>query len=54
MHDVRVLPNGNISLFDNRTFLPFVDPQGSGPARYVEYDLDLANDGATMVREVAR
>ncbi|HWM19620.1 MAG TPA: aryl-sulfate sulfotransferase, partial [Ilumatobacteraceae bacterium] len=54
MHDVRVLPNGNISLFDNRTFLPFADPQGSGPARYVEYDLDLANDGATMVREVSQ
>jgi hypothetical protein len=54
MHDVRVLPNGNISLFDNRTFLPFASPQGSGPARYVEYEIDTATNTATMVREVRR
>jgi hypothetical protein len=54
MHDVRVLPNGNISLFDNRTFLPFASPPGSGPARYVEYEIDTATDTATMVREVRR
>jgi hypothetical protein len=55
MHDVRVLPNGNISVFDNRTSMPIPGAEAVGPARYVEYELDLAADPkptATMVREV--
>jgi hypothetical protein len=54
MHDVQVLPNGNISIFDNRTSLPFAGGAVSGPARYVEYDIDTAANTATMVRQVRR
>jgi hypothetical protein len=54
MHDIQVLPNGNISIFDNRTSLPFADGAVSGPARYVEYDIDTAANTATMVRQVRR
>jgi Arylsulfotransferase (ASST) len=54
MHDVRVLPNGNVTVFDNRTSLPIPGGTATGPARYVEYDIDTAANTATMVREVRR
>ncbi len=44
-HDVRRLPNGNITIFDNGTFS---DPQYS---RGVEYELDEVNMTATQVWE---
>ena len=54
-HDIEVLPNGNITLFDNRTPFSFATgPAVSGPARFVEYRLDLAARRATMVRQQAR
>ena len=44
-HDIRVLPNGNITLFDNGT-------QHSPPySRGVEYELDEQNKTATLVWE---
>ena len=44
-HDIRVLPNGNITLFDNGT-------QHSPPySRGVEYNLDEQNKTATLVWE---
>lgn len=42
-HDARLLPNGNISLFDDHTDMP-------GVARGVEYALDFAAGTARMVR----
>jgi hypothetical protein len=54
MHDIQVLPNGNISLFDNRTSLAFAGGAVTGPARYVEYHIDTSANTATMVREVRR
>ncbi|HEX4982048.1 MAG TPA: aryl-sulfate sulfotransferase, partial [Ilumatobacteraceae bacterium] len=54
-HDVRVLPSGNISMFDNRTqFTGAVPPFAvtSGAARYVEYAIDETAGTATMVREI--
>jgi Arylsulfotransferase (ASST) len=42
-HDARFLPNGHISIFDNHSL--------AGPARGVEYALDLANGTATLVAE---
>jgi len=44
-HDIRRLPNGHITLFDNGNFL---SPQYS---RAVEYDLDEVNKVATLVWE---
>lgn len=51
-HDVRVLPNGNVTLFDNRTPFPFATV--TGPARFVEYAVDAANGRASLVRQVVR
>jgi len=42
-HDARILPNGNLSIFDNGTFQQF--------ARYIEYELDTVAMTATLVRE---
>ncbi len=44
-HDIRRLPNGNVSLFDNRT--------GQGPqySRGIELSLDLAAMTATLVKD---
>jgi hypothetical protein len=42
-HDARFLPNGHISIFDNHSL--------AGPARGVEYALDLANGTATLVAQ---
>lgn len=58
-HDVRVRPDGNVTLFDNRTRFPFPIGDGvvSGPARFVEYLIDEsagANGRATVVRQIAR
>jgi hypothetical protein len=54
-HDIEVLPNGHITLFDNRTPFTFADgPSVSGPARFVEYQLDLTSGRATVVRQQAR
>ncbi len=44
-HDIRRLPNGNITLFDNRTGLPGVH------SRAVEYRLDETAKTATLVWE---
>ncbi len=46
-HDIRRLPNGNYSLFDNANMMP--PPRVS---RGVEYALDTVNWTATMVNEV--
>ncbi len=43
-HDVRRLPNGNITVFDNQHFAP-------GGSRTVEYTLDHVNHTATKVNE---
>jgi outer membrane protein assembly factor BamB len=43
-HDARILPNGNISLFDNQA-------PTRAPARAVEYSLDLASGTAQRVFE---
>ncbi|HEX4981735.1 MAG TPA: aryl-sulfate sulfotransferase, partial [Ilumatobacteraceae bacterium] len=54
-HDVRVLPNGNISMFDNRTQFTNASPPlapVTGAARYVEYAIDETAGTATMVREI--
>ena len=54
-HDVQVLPNGNITLFDNRTPFPFATgPAVSGAARFVEYRIDEGAGTATLVRQVRR
>jgi hypothetical protein len=56
-HDVRLLPNGHISMFDNRTQFTAAVPAfapTSGPARYVEYAIDTTNNTATLVREIRR
>ena len=45
-HDIRRLPNGNITIFDNQ----FGTPQGS---RVVEYELNLTNSTVSMVNEYA-
>jgi hypothetical protein len=42
-HDARFLPNGNITLFDNRSM--------GGAARGVEHALDLINGTATLVAQ---
>jgi len=42
-HDARFRPNGNISLFDDHSF--------AGPARGVEYALNLTNGTATLVAQ---
>ena len=44
-HDVRILPNGNLSMYDNHF--------GSADSRGVEYELDVPNRLATKVREYA-
>jgi hypothetical protein len=55
MHDVQILPNGNVSMFDNRTpFAGFEKILASGPARYVEYAIDEGAKTATVVREIRR
>ncbi len=41
-HDVRFLPDGTISMFDDQTLMP-------GPARAVIYSYDVASGTATMV-----
>jgi hypothetical protein len=56
-HDVRILPNGHITLFDNRTQFTSASPPfatTSGPARYVEYAIDEVARTATLVREIRR
>jgi hypothetical protein len=62
-HDVRVLPNGDISIFDNRTSFPFTSPlpttafpspQVTGSARYVQYRIDDVARTARVVRTVDR
>ena len=52
-HDVRVLPNGHITMFDNRTnfttaTVPFATVTGA--ARFVEYAIDETANTATLVR----
>lgn len=47
-HDVQVLPNGNVTMFDNRTQFPFGDSvTAPAVARYVEYEIDLTAATAT-------
>mgnify|MGYP001815903523 CR=1 FL=1 len=46
-HDCRVLANGNLSIFDNGTFIP--EPQYSS---MVEYEIDEENFTATLVRRL--
>jgi hypothetical protein len=41
-HDARLLPNGQVSLFDDQTSMP-------GPARGVVYSYDVATGTATFV-----
>ncbi len=48
-HDVRELPNGNITVFDNHG----TPDGGIAPSRGVEYQLDLAEMTATQVWEYA-
>ncbi len=43
-HDVQVLPNGNVSVFDNNA--------PAGPARYAEYEIDASSSTATLVRSI--
>jgi hypothetical protein len=49
-HDVQVLPNGDVTVFDNRTSLPFTPT--SGAARMVQYRIDDVAGTATFVREL--
>ncbi len=56
-HDIRLLPNGHISMYDNRTQFTNAAPPfatTSGPARYVEYAIDEGARTATLVREIRR
>jgi hypothetical protein len=55
-HDVVVLPNGDISVFDNRTALNFetITPATSGPARFIQYRIDDGAGTARVVRTVDR
>ncbi|MEX2626520.1 MAG: aryl-sulfate sulfotransferase [Ilumatobacteraceae bacterium] len=54
-HDVQVLPNGNITLFDNRTPFPFgATVTSPATARYVEYEIDDDDMTATVVRQYRR
>jgi arylsulfate sulfotransferase len=46
-HDIRRLPNGNLTLFDNGNLLHFQEPF----SRAVEYQLDEVNKTATLVWE---
>lgn len=48
-HDARLLPNGNITLFDNQSFHP-----GGTSSRGAEYALDLTAGTATLVGEWKR
>ena len=55
-HDVRVLPNGHITMFDNRTnfttaTVPFATVTGA--ARFVEYAIDETAHTATLVRQIS-
>ena len=55
-HDVRVLPNGHITMFDNRTnfttaTVPFATVTGA--ARFVEYAIDETANTATLVRQIS-
>jgi hypothetical protein len=55
-HDVRVLPNGHITMFDNRTnfttaTVPFATTTGA--ARFVEYAIDETANTATLVRQIS-
>jgi hypothetical protein len=43
-HDARFLPNGHVTIFDNRSFV--------GVARGVEYALNLTNGTATLVAQL--
>lgn len=54
-HDVRVLPNGNVTVFDNRTPFPFGEPVPAPQvARYVEFAIDEGAGTATVVRQIRR
>jgi Arylsulfotransferase (ASST) len=60
-HDPHIVQTGQnryrLTMFDNRTPFFFANPPGTGPARYVEYDLNTAGPGppiATLMREIRR
>ncbi len=53
-HDVNMLANGNVTMFDNRATIPIATPPGTGPARYVEYEIDTSGGTATLVRSIRR
>lgn len=53
-HDVNVLPNGNVTVFDNRAQDPDAFVPATGPARYVEYRIDQGATSATLVRSLDR
>jgi Arylsulfotransferase (ASST) len=59
-HDPQIVQTGpqryRLTMFDNRTPLFFANPPGTGPARYVEYDLNTAVNPpiATLIREIRR
>ena len=54
-HDVQVLANGNVTLFDNRTPFPFGAPvTAPAVARYVEYEIDESAGTARLVRQERR
>ncbi|HEY3485704.1 MAG TPA: aryl-sulfate sulfotransferase, partial [Ilumatobacteraceae bacterium] len=50
-HDPRILPNGHLTMFDNRSSLPFAPTTGA--ARYLEYAIDESAMTATFVRQVS-
>lgn len=51
-HDARLMANGNISVFDNRTAFPFFPVTGA--ARAKEYAIDTTSGTATLVRSQSR
>jgi hypothetical protein len=54
-HDARLLGNGDLTVFDDRTEpappTPVIGPSVTGPARGVEYALDTAHQTATLVAQ---
>jgi hypothetical protein len=55
-HDVQLTATTpgryRLTMFDNRTQFGFANPPGTGPARFVEYDLDVSDPLAPVVRFV--